>query len=98
MSKEKVKKLIRVTTNNQVAIPAFIVRDLKLAKGSYLEVREEGNEIIMKPMRLVDADDYATYEAAIKKGRAQVKEGETEDWENVKKKLDEQDKARKSKT
>ena len=85
--KSQFKKLVRVTTNNQVAIPAFIVRSLKLHMGSYLEVKEKGSQIVMTPKHLVDDEDFAMYQAVIKKGRQQFAKGETVDWENVKKKL-----------
>ena len=83
----KLRKLVRLTTNNQVAVPAFIVRDLKLHKGTYLEVEEKGNRIVMTPKRMIDEEDFAMYEAVIKKGRAQFQRGETVDWKDVKKKL-----------
>ena len=88
MSNGKLRKLVRLTTNNQVAIPVFVVRSLKLRKGSYLEVKEKGNQIIMTPKALVDQEDFALYKEVIKKGREQHKKGETVDWEDVKKKLD----------
>lgn len=83
----KLKKLVRLTTNNQVAVPAFIVRDLKLHRGTYLEVEEKGRQIVMTPKRLVDEEDFAMYEEAIKKGRLQIRKGETVSWEDVKNKL-----------
>ena len=83
----KLKKLVRLTTNNQVAVPAFIVRDLKLHRGAYLEVEERGRQIVMTPKRLVDEEDFAMYETAIKKGRLQIRKGETVSWEDVKNKL-----------
>ena len=83
-------KLVRITTNNQVAIPAFIVRDLGLAKGAYLEVKEKGRQIVMTPKHLVDDEDFAMYDAVVKKGRSQLAKGKTVDWEEVKKKLDRQ--------
>ncbi len=89
-------RLVRITTNNQVAIPAFIVRDLKLGKGSYLEVEEKGNQIVMTPKRLVDEEDYAMYQAVVEKGRAQFKRGETVSWEEVKKKINSQPKSKHS--
>lgn len=85
--KTKLRKLIRLTTNNQVAIPSFIVRDLKLEKGSYLEVEEKGHQIVMTPKHMVDDETYAMYEAVVKRGRDQFKKGETVAWEDVKKKL-----------
>lgn len=80
-------KLVRLTTNNQVAIPAFIVRNLGLKKGSYLEVEEKGSKIVMTPKRIVDEEDFAMYQEVIKKGRQEFEKGETVDWEKVKKKL-----------
>jgi len=85
--KTKLRKLVRVTTNNQVAIPAFIVHHLKLAKGSYLEVEEKGKQIVMTPKHVVDDETYAMYQAVIKRGREQFEKGDTVDWEDVKKKL-----------
>ncbi len=88
MPKPKLKRLVRITTNNQVAIPAFIVRNLSLRKGTYLEVEERGRQIVMTPKQLVDDEDFAFYKEVIKKGRAQLRAGETVDWEDVKRKLD----------
>lgn len=87
MSQGRLRKLVRLTTNNQVAIPVFVVRSLKLRKGSYLEVEEKGKQIIMTPKELVDQEDFAMYQEVIKKGREQHRKGETVDWEDVKKKL-----------
>ena len=84
----KEKKIVRLTTNNQVAVPAFIVRDLKLHRGSYLEVEEIGTRIVMTPKKFVDQEDFAHYEALIKKGREEMKRGETVSWADVKKKLE----------
>jgi AbrB family looped-hinge helix DNA binding protein len=86
-------KLVRITTNNQVAIPAFIVRDLGLNRGTYLEVQEQGWKIVMTPKRFVDAEDFAMYKAVIEKGRLQLRRGQTVAWDDVKKKLDRQRKA-----
>ncbi len=87
MPHKKQKKLVRITTNNQVAIPAFIVRHLNLNKGTYLEVEEKGRQIIMTPKHMVSEENFAMYEAVIKKGREEFKRGETVSWEDVKKKL-----------
>ena len=83
----KFKKMVRLTTNNQVAIPSVIVRDLGLHKGTILEVQERGKCILMTPKRLVDAEDFAMYESVIRRGRKEFEKGQTSDWEDVKKKL-----------
>ena len=88
MATQKASKVVRITSNNQIAIPAFIVRDLKLRKGSYLEVAEQGRRIVITPKHLVDDEDMAMYREVIRKGRAQFARGETVDWEAVKKRLD----------
>ena len=92
MATQKAAKVVRITSNNQIAIPAFIVRDLKLRKGSYLEVVAKGRKIIITPKHLVDDEDIAMYRAVIKKGRAQFARGDTVDWEEVKQKLDQLEK------
>jgi len=91
MHRQKPCKLVRLTTNNQVAIPAFIIRDLGLSKGTYLEVQESGRKIVMTPKRLVDEEDFTAYEQVIKKGRERLRKGETVSWDDVKKKLDRQE-------
>ena len=80
-------KLVRITTNNQVAIPASIVRRLNLQKGTYLAVEERNRKVVLIPKRLVDEEDFATYEKVIKRGRSQLAKGETAEWEEVKKKV-----------
>lgn len=87
MPTENATRLVRITSNNQVAIPVAIVRDLKLHKGSYLEVKEKENQIVMTPKYLVDEEDFAMYQAVIEKGRDDFEKGKTVDWEVVKKKL-----------
>ena len=93
----KPTKLIRITTNNQVAIPASIVRELNLSKGSYLEVEEKDRQIIMTPKRIVSEEDFAMYETHIRKGREQIAKGEYVSWEEVKRKADLLKKASKAK-
>ncbi len=90
-------KLVKITTNNQVAIPASIVRDLNLSKGSYLEVQEKGRQIIMTPKHMVGEEDFAMYEVFIKKGREELAKGELVSWEDVKKKMDQAKKTSKRK-
>ena len=83
----KATRLVRMTTNNQVAIPASVVRRLNLQKGTYLQVEEKDHKIVMIPKRVVDEEDFALYEKVIKKGRAQMARGETVEWDDVKRKV-----------
>ena len=79
------KKLVRMTANNQVAVPTAIARLLKLEKGCYLEVEHKGHKIVMTPKKVVDADTFDLYERAIRKARAELKKGQTVRWSDVKK-------------
>ena len=47
----------------------------------------------MTPKRVVSEEDFAMYEAVIKKGRKEFEKGETVLWENVKKKMNRQKKS-----
>ena len=89
-------KLVKITTNNQVAIPAFVMRDLRLKIGTYLEVKEKGWHILMTPKRIVGEEDFAMFKNMVLKGRGQLAKGKTVRWERVKKKLDAQAKSHSS--
>ncbi len=81
------KKLVRMTSNNQIAVPTAIARILKLEKGCYLEVEEKNRKIIMTPKKVVDAEDFHLYERAVRKGRSELKNGQAANWADVKKSL-----------
>ena len=81
------KKLVRMTSNNQVAVPTVIARILKLEKGCYLEVEEKNRKIIMTPKKMIDAEDFNLYERAVRKGRTELKNGQATAWTDVKKSL-----------
>ena len=81
------EKLIRVTSNNQVAIPAAICKRLRIHKGAYLEAKDQGYRIVLTPVRIVDEENYQTYERFIRGGRRQAKKGAVVSWEKVKEKL-----------
>jgi AbrB family looped-hinge helix DNA binding protein len=83
----KAERLVKITTNNQVAIPTSIVRRLNLQKGTYLAVEERNHRVVLIPKRLVDEEDFAMYEKVIRRGRSQLARGETVEWEEVKKKV-----------
>lgn len=81
------EKLVKLTTNNQVAIPMDICKRLKIHKGSYLEAKDRGYQIVLTPVRVVDEENYQTYERFIREGRRQIREGKFSSWEKVKEQL-----------
>lgn len=81
------KKLVRMTANNQVAVPTSIARLLKLEKGCYLEVEHKNKKIIMTPKKVVDTAEFELYERAVRKARTELKSGQTVSWHDVKKRI-----------
>ena len=73
----------------QVVIPKEICDELGLHEGDFVEVTSTEGQVIIKPKKLVDADDVLTPEEAklVRKGEAQLKKGEHVAWDDVKKQL-----------
>jgi AbrB family looped-hinge helix DNA binding protein len=74
----------------QVVIPKEICDELGLHEGDFVEVTTTEGLVIIKPKKLVDADDVLTSEEekVVRKGEAQLKKGEHVVWDDVKKQLD----------
>jgi len=81
--------LSKLGKRRQVVIPKAICEQLRLEEGDYVEVDLKDNMVIIKPKKLVDADEILTpKEAAIvKQGETQLQRGEGTSWENVKENL-----------
>lgn len=73
----------------QVVIPKDICDELGLQEGDFVEVSRVEGLVIIKPKKLVDADDVLTpeEEKVVRKGEAQLKKGEHALWDDVKKQL-----------
>jgi AbrB family looped-hinge helix DNA binding protein len=73
----------------QVVIPKEICDELGLHEGDFVEVTTTEGQVIIKPKKLVDADDVLTpeEEKLVRKGEAQLKKGEHADWDDVKQQL-----------
>jgi AbrB family looped-hinge helix DNA binding protein len=74
----------------QVVIPKEICEELGLHEGDFVEVTSTKGQVIIKPKKLVDANDVLTpeEEKLVRKGEAQLKKGEHVAWDDVKKQLD----------
>jgi len=81
--------IVKIRTNRQVTIPKKIFEELGLKEGEYVEVTRRGKTVVLKPKVLVDPDDVLTPEdeESLRRGLAELKRGETYDWEEVKKRL-----------
>ena len=75
----------------QVVIPKDICEELGLQQGDFVEVTcdPENGTVVIKPKKLVDADDILTprEEAIVRKAEQEIKRGEVVDWEDVKTEL-----------
>ncbi|MBI4137652.1 MAG: AbrB/MazE/SpoVT family DNA-binding domain-containing protein [Candidatus Sungbacteria bacterium] len=73
----------------QVVIPKEICEELNLAQGDFVEVASGQGVVIIKPKKLVDADDVLTpeEEEVVRKGEVKLRKGEYISWEDAKKRL-----------
>ena len=76
----------RVGQRRQVVIPKEMLATLNLREGDFVAFAEQKNGVLIKPKRLVDADDTLTPAEAkvVRKGVAQLKRGESKTWREVK--------------
>src|SRR5712691_6935440 len=74
----------------QVVIPKDICDELGLQAGDFVEVRQVKGTVVMKPKKLVDADDVLTpeEEVIVRKGEAQLRRGVYVTLEDVEHDLD----------
>ena len=76
----------RIGQRRQVVIPKDICESLGLATGDFVEIVQEGRQVVIKPKRLVDPDDVLSPEdeAAVRAGIADVERGDVTPWSRVK--------------
>ena len=86
---EEVISIGKVGQRRQVVIPKEICEDLDLKEGDFVEVKESGGFVLIKPKKLVDSDDILIHkeEALIRKGESQLKRGEYVLWNDLKKRI-----------
>jgi AbrB family looped-hinge helix DNA binding protein len=67
-----------VGRRRQVVIPKDICDELGLKQGDFVEVAQQRDHIIVKPKRLIDAEDTLTpdEERLVLEGEAQIRRGE----------------------
>ena len=80
----------KVGQRRQVVIPLNVCRDVGLNEGDFVEVSSARGAIVIKPKKLVDADDILTpeEEAAVRKGEDQIRRGQSVTLEQLTRGLD----------
>ena len=79
---------VKLTSQHQITIPKSICEELHLEGGDRLEiVVMPGKKLILKPKKLIDADDPAyRLGREILEAEKQIKRGEVTPWSEVKRK------------
>src|SRR5574341_2599734 len=80
----------KIGQRRQVVIPKEIFDALGLQTADFVEVTQVKRTVVIKPKKLVDADDVLTpaEEAAVRKGEAQIRRGEYVTLEDLEHELD----------
>ena len=90
----------RLGQRRQVVIPKEICEELGLAEGDFVEVSSNKGAAVVRPKKLVDADDILTTEEEklVRKGEAQIRRGQYVTLEKLEYDLDRQARKRSRKT
>src|SRR5712691_1304085 len=85
-----VMPISKVGQRRQVVIPKKICDALGLQTGDFVEVTQVKRTVVIKPKKLVDAEDVLTpeEEAIVRKGEAQLRRGEYVTLEDVEHDMD----------
>lgn len=76
----------KIGQRRQVVIPKKIFEDLGLETGDFVEVTQVNRTVVIKPKKVVDADDVLTpeEEKIVRKGERQLREGKFVVWSDIK--------------
>ncbi len=90
----------KIGQRRQVVIPKEIFEALGLKTGDFVEVTQVKRTVVIKPKKLVDAEDVLTpeEERAVRRGEAQLRRGEYVTLEDLEHDLDRPAVARRRKT
>ena len=76
----------KIGQRRQVVIPKDICDELGLETGDFVEVSQVNRTVVIKPKKIVDADDVLTpeEEKIVLKGARQLREGKSRVWSDIK--------------
>ena len=79
----------KIGQRRQVVIPKDICDALGLQTGDFVEVQRVKGTVVIKPKKLVDAEDVLTpeEEAIVGKGERQLRQGKSKSWSAIKHEL-----------
>lgn len=78
--------LSRIGQRRQVVIPKRIFESLHLVEGDFMEISVAQRGVLMRPKKLVDAEDILTPSEArkVRKGEKQIQRRQLRAWSDVK--------------
>jgi len=76
----------KIGQRRQVVIPKEICEALDLQTGDFVEVTQLNRTVVIKPKRIVDAEDVLTpeEEVIVREGERQLREGKSRSWSQIK--------------
>ena len=79
----------KIGQRRQVVIPKEIFDELGLQVGDFVEVKQVKGTVVIKPKKLVDAEDVLTpaEEEIVRKGEVELRQGKSKPWRKVKHEL-----------
>jgi AbrB family looped-hinge helix DNA binding protein len=79
----------KIGQRRQVVIPKEIFEALGLKTGDFVEVTQVKRTVVIKPKKVVDADDVLTpeEESSVRKGERQLRKGRSKSWSHIKHEL-----------
>lgn len=84
---EVLTTLTKVTRHGQITLPAAVRRAVNVEEGDYIEVRVEGDVIVLTPKKLIDkSQSYfwtAEWQAAEREASADIAAGRVCEFEDV---------------
>jgi len=100
MAMKSAAVISRVGQRRQIVIPKQIAEDLHLGAGDFVAVEKHKGFLIIKPQRLVDADDTLTVEEGklLKKAEQQMRRGKSVTLDALQDELDRTPRGRSRKT
>ena len=84
-----VMPISKLGQRRQVVIPKSICEELGIEIGDFVEVERVKGTVVIKPKKLVDAEDVLTpeEEKAVRKGEAELRQGKSKSWQQIKHEL-----------
>lgn len=88
-SEDKPMSIGKLGQRRQVVIPKELCEDLGFEEGGFVEIKRQGNALVIKPKKVIDADDVLTpeEEKLVRKGEKDLRKGRSVTWAEAKKRL-----------